>query len=124
MKKKQFLKSLNKVKHEVLLIGDSHARNCAYLLQDNLSTDFKVSSFVKPGARMNEVINTVREELKTLNSDNLIVVWGGANDIRKNNIKEALNSVSKFVSDKELNVVLINSPHRHDNTCESGSDKV
>jgi hypothetical protein len=75
---------------------------------------------VKPGARMNEVINTVREELKTLNSDDLIVVWGGANDLRKNNTKEALNSVSKFVNEnKELNVVLINSPHRYDMLPES-----
>jgi len=115
MKKTQFVKSLNKIKHKVLLIGDSHARNCVHLLQDSLSTDFKVSSFVKPGARMNEVINAVRKELKTLNSDDLVVVWGGANDIRRNNMKEALNSVSKFVNEnKELNVVLINSPHRHD----------
>jgi hypothetical protein len=61
---------------------------------------------------MNEVINTVRKELKTLNSD-LVVVWGGVNDIKKNNIKGALNSVSKFVNEnKELNVVLIKSPHR------------
>jgi len=70
----------------------------AHLLQDNLNSDFKVSSFVKPGARMNEVINTVREEL-TLNSDLLVVVWGGINDIRNNNTKEALNSVSKFVNE-------------------------
>jgi hypothetical protein len=83
MKKKLFVKSLNKVKHKVLLIGDSHARNCAHLLQDSLGTDFKVSSFVKPGAHMNEVTNAVGEELKTLNSDDLVVVWGGANDIRR-----------------------------------------
>jgi hypothetical protein len=52
--KTQFVKSLNKVKHKVLLIGVSQAKNCAHLLQDNLNSDFKVSSFVKPGARMNE----------------------------------------------------------------------
>jgi hypothetical protein len=74
--KTQFVKSLNKVKHKVLLIGDSHARNYAHLLQDNLNSGFKVSSFVKPGARMNDVINAVREELKTLNSDLVVVVWG------------------------------------------------
>jgi 2-hydroxy-3-keto-5-methylthiopentenyl-1-phosphate phosphatase len=107
VKKTQFVKSLNEVKYKILLIGDSHSRIRAHLLQDNLNSDFKVSSFVKPGARLNEVINTVREELKTLNSD-LVVVWGGVNDIRKNNTKEALNSVSKVVNEnKELNVMLI-----------------
>jgi hypothetical protein len=99
VKKTQFVKSLNEAKHKILLIGDSHASNRAHLLHDNLNSDFKVSSFVEPGACMNEVINTVREELKTLNSDLLVVVWGGVNDIRKNNTKEALNSVSKFVNE-------------------------
>jgi hypothetical protein len=64
---------------------------------------------------MNEVINTVREELKTLKIDLLVVVCGGVNYIRKNNMKEALNSVFKFVNGyKELNVVLINSLHSFD----------
>ena len=74
------------------MIGDSHARNCATLLQDNLSIDYNVSSFVKPGAQMNEITKTAREELKSLKSD-LVVVWGGANDISRNNTKEALKSV-------------------------------
>ena len=115
MKKTQFVKSLNfKVQQD-----DSHASNCAHLLQDNLISDFKVSSFVKPGARMNEVINRVREELEILKS-NLVMVWGGVIDIRKNNRKETLNSVSKFVNEnKELNVVLINSPPTFDIVRES-----
>jgi len=45
---------LNKVKHKVLFIGDSHARKCAQLLPDNLNTDFKVTGFVKPSACMSE----------------------------------------------------------------------
>ena len=97
-RKTQIVKSLNKVKHKVLIIGDSHARNCANLLQDNLSIDYKVSSFVKPGAQMNEITKTAREELKTLKSDDLVVVWGGANAISRNNMKEALKSVSEFVN--------------------------
>jgi hypothetical protein len=62
-----------------------------------------------------EITNTAREELQTLKSDDLVVVWGGANDISRNNTKEAVKSISEFVNvNKELNVVLINSPHRHD----------
>lgn len=109
------MKSLNKVKYKVLIIGDSHARKCATILQHNLSIDYKVSSFVKPGAQMNEITKTAREELKSLKSDDLVVVWGGENDISRNNTIEALKSLSEFVNEnKELNVVLINPPHRHD----------
>jgi hypothetical protein len=66
---KQIVKTLNEVKHKVLLICDSHAWNCVHLLQDNLNSDFKFSNFVKSGARMNEVINMAREELNTLNTE-------------------------------------------------------
>jgi hypothetical protein len=38
----QFVKRLNKVENKVLLIGGSHARSCAHLLQDNLNSDFKI----------------------------------------------------------------------------------
>jgi hypothetical protein len=111
---------LNKVKHKVLFIGDRHARKCAQVLQDNLNTDFKVMGFVKPGACMSEVTNSVREELKTLNKNDFVVIWGGSNDIMKNNMKEALNSVSKFVKENNgLNIVLINSPYRFDLIPES-----
>jgi hypothetical protein len=69
---------------------------------------------------MKEVTNSVREELKTLNSDDFVVVWGGANDIRKNNMKEVFKSVSKFVKENnELNIVLINYTHRYDMIPES-----
>ena len=95
----QCVKSLNKVKHKVLLLGDSHTRNCAQLLQDNLGSDFGVSGLVKPGACMNEVTSSAREELKTLMNDGFVVVWGGANDIRKNNMEKALKPVTKFVKD-------------------------
>jgi len=106
--------SSSETTHKVLIIGDSHARNCADLLQGNLSNDFKVTSFVKPGASMSEIVNTARNEIKTLQSDDLIVVWGGANDIRKNNMREAMKSVTKFVdANQDLNIVLINSPCRY-----------
>ena len=69
--------SSSETTHKVLIIGDSHARNCAELLQNNLSTDFKDTSFVKQGASMNEIVNTARNEIKTLQSDDLIDVWEG-----------------------------------------------
>jgi len=84
--------------HKVLLIGDSHARNCANLLQDNLSVDFKVTSFVKPGANMKELMNTARNEIKALYSEDFVVVWGGANDISKNNTREATNSCTLLIT--------------------------
>ena len=114
------VKSANTVKNKVLIIGDSHARNCATKLQDNLSSEFSISGYVKPGANMYEISKTVREELQTFKSDDFIVIWGGANDISKNNAKVALKLLSEFVIEhKGPNIVLINSPHRYDLIPES-----
>jgi 16S rRNA G527 N7-methylase RsmG len=53
------------------------------------------------------------EEIKSLKCDDFVVVWRGANDISRNNIKKALKYVTVFVNNnKEVNIVLVNSPHR------------
>lgn len=107
--------STNKLKNKIFIIGDSHARNCVTRLQDNLSSEYKVSSYIKPGAHMSEITKTAREELKSLKCEDLVIVWGGANDIGKNNTKEALKLLSDFaIEHKDLKVVVLNSPHRHD----------
>src|SRR5215510_451051 len=49
-----------------------------------------------------------------MSSEDFVIVWGGSN-IGRNNTKEALKFMSEFVTNhKELNIILINSPHRHD----------
>ena len=51
------------------MTGDSHVRNCATELQHNLGVNYEVSSFVKPGARMNAIVNTARDEITKLRSE-------------------------------------------------------
>jgi len=107
VRKTQLVKSLKMEKHEVLVIGDSYARKCATLLQDNLGTNYEVSSFIKPGAQMNEITKTAKEEIKFMKLED-VVVWGRANDINRNNMKEALKYVSKLVNEnKGVNIVLL-----------------
>jgi len=79
------------------MIGDSHVRNCATELQHNLGVNYKVSSFVKPGARKNSIVNTARDEIKKFRREDVVVIWGGANDISKNNTKVSIKHVCNFV---------------------------
>jgi hypothetical protein len=112
LRKTQLVKSLKKEKQN---IGDGKARKCATLLQDNLGINYKVSSFIKPGAQMNEITKTAREEIETLKCKDVVILWEGTNDISRNNMNEALRYVSNFVNkNKEVNILLIKSPHRHD----------
>ena len=65
--------------HKILMIGDSHVKNCATELQQNLHAHYEVSNFVKPGARMDTIVNAATEEIKDLRSEDVVVIWGVAN---------------------------------------------
>jgi hypothetical protein len=54
------------MKHKIVIIGNSHARNIAAELQHSLGLRFSVSSFVKPGAGMNVIVDTVKEDIEKL----------------------------------------------------------
>ena len=113
--KTQKARSPNKATKKVILIGDRHTRNCAFSLQDNHNNDYKVTSFVKLGAKISEIVKTTSEELKSLKDGDIVILWGGSNDIGKNNTNEPLNLLMEFVTKhKELNIVIVNSPHRYD----------
>ena len=76
------------MKQKIVIIGDSHAGNSAAELQHSLGSTFSVSSFVKPGADMKVTVNTVKEDIEKLTSEDVIVVWGGSNDNGRNDSKE------------------------------------
>jgi hypothetical protein len=115
----QTVNSSGKEKHKVLIVGDSHAKNCASLLQDNLGPDFAVTGFVKSGASIKQIL-TSAEDLLNSHNDDFVVIWGGAHDISKNYTREVVKSVYNFVeSNKNTNVILISSPHRFDLPLES-----
>ena len=47
------------------------------------------------------LLNTVKKDIEKLKSEDVIVVWGGSNDIGKNNSKEALRHVGNFVKNNQ-----------------------
>jgi hypothetical protein len=60
--------------HKILMIGDSHVRNYATKLQHNIGANYEVSSFVKPGAGMNTIVNTARDKIKNLRGKDVMVI--------------------------------------------------
>jgi quinolinate synthase len=107
---------LNKnIKHTVVLIGDSHIRNCADMTKDNLNKMYNVIGFVKPGADINILSSSVESMFSSLTHDDVIVFSGGKKDIGKNNSKEGLRNILNFVkTNTNTNIVLLTVPHRYD----------
>ena len=64
VERRPVIQSVNKIKHvnqKIVIIGDSHARNSAAELQHSLGSNFAVPSFVKPGAGLKVMVDTVKE---------------------------------------------------------------
>jgi lysophospholipase L1-like esterase len=107
---------LNKnTKHTILLIGDSHIRDCADKTKDNLNKMFSVLGLIKPGADINILSSSIELMVKSLTHNDVIVLSGGTKDIGKNNSKEAIRNVLNFVkTNSHTNIVLLTVPHRYD----------
>jgi hypothetical protein len=102
-------------KHKVLIIGDSHARGCAAEVSSNLNEHFDVSGLVMPGSNLESITNMAKKEITTLTKNDLIVVWGGTNDISKNESSKGLTNISNFVQSRgHTNIIIMSAPHRHD----------
>jgi hypothetical protein len=111
----QGMESVKRNKHKVLIIGDSHTRKCAVELRHNLDHRYEVSGFIKPGATTQEIVKTTEDEISALKSNDVLILWVGANDISRNNTKEAQKCILKFMEvHKKTKIILLSSPLRHD----------
>jgi hypothetical protein len=69
----------------------------------------------KPGANARNILETADKELASLSNNDTLILWVGANDISKNKAIEARRSLIKVCEEhKDVNVILIQTPHRHD----------
>jgi hypothetical protein len=102
-------------KHKILIIGDSHARGCAANLKSSLNETFEVMGTVMPGSRLEHIMNSARSDISHLSRKDFVVVWGGANDISKNESNSGLKYLRKFaLRNKHTNIIAVAPPHRYD----------
>jgi hypothetical protein len=102
-------------KHRIIVIGDSHARGCAAEIQSNLDEDFEVQGFMNPGTGLNTTITSAKRDIQQLSKQDVVVIWGGSKDVRKNETKQGINWIQSFVeTNKHTSIILMEVPHRYD----------
>jgi len=108
-------KKSQKDKPKIVVIGDSFARGIAGELVHNLGSTFEVIGHVKPGSGIKMITDSANQDVSTLTKKDVVVVWGAANDIAKNEAKNALTHITNFVElRKHTNVLLVWVPTRFD----------
>jgi hypothetical protein len=61
---------MDKVKHKIRIIGDSHARGLANELKDKLTCEFQSQGMVKPGSTLDKLDS----DLKDLSMSDVCIV--------------------------------------------------
>lgn len=101
--------------HKIVVIGDSHTRGWAMRLKNNIHSNFEVTGVVKQGSNTDVLVNSVKSYISDLGENGVIVFCGGANDVSKNNAKQALRNIKNFtMNNNHTNIILVSIPHRYD----------
>jgi len=112
--------SLTGKKHKVKIVGDSHLKGIAIKIGQYLNTKFEVCSWVKPGAKTEELVNTLEKDCKCLdknNKDDLVIINGGvktdelANTLENRGTKteELVNTLEKVHKCLDKNDVVVSN---------------
>jgi hypothetical protein len=97
--------------HKIVIIGDSHARGCASNVKHNLKDNFKTSGNVKLGANIAALTSPVVDDLKLLTKKDIIVFWGGTNDVSKNSSQDGLkHAVNLAERNSHTNIIVMRIP--------------
>jgi hypothetical protein len=99
--KSQKLNGMNKQQQfrnkerKIILRGDSHIKEYAPELRSRLGNKFEVMGMVMPGARLH-IMDLLSQETNLLTRKDTVIVWGGSNDIVKNEAVSELRSLEKI----------------------------
>jgi hypothetical protein len=117
-------KSGNEKVHKVLILGDSHVRGCAAEVKQKLKSEYEVIGFTNPGSAMKDIKAMAKSKMAQLTKKDVVVLWGGSNDVAQNNSIVGLRHILDLViNSSHTNVILMNVPHRHDLMKESCVNK-
>jgi hypothetical protein len=90
---------------------------------EGLNNDFEVLGFVNPGSGMKYIKDMSRMKLQQLTKKDVVVLWGGSNDIARNNSTVGMRHLLEFVKNaNHINIILLSALHKYDllsNSCVS-----
>lgn len=95
-------------------MGDSHVRGCAANIKHILGNTVIATGYVNPGSNLQQLTKIVKNEIINLTKKDTLVIWGGANDIAKNEAGNGLLHLFKLVDLCTNTNIIVDAPKRHD----------
>lgn len=107
-------------KNKIIVFSDSQARNLSwYLYLLNISDEYNVTVYTKPGAKLKSIINDGKHLIQNLTRHDYLIVLAGTNDMHQGEpgqmtTIQGLNSLLSI--NTETNVIINSIPLRYDTT--------
>lgn len=90
-------------KKQIIILADQQGCYIRESLANIVGSDYNVTTILKPGARLQQITQTHREELRNLDKNDYIILLGGTNDI---NPREFQTQFRNFLSTyKNTNII-------------------
>jgi len=68
-----------------------------------------------PGSGLANITALAHEEILNLTSDDAVVIWGGSNDVNRNETSLGLKHLKNLTNHRSnTNILALAAPHRHD----------
>jgi hypothetical protein len=114
--------------NKIQILGDSHARGLANELKYKLTCDYEIQAVTKPGSTLVNLVNNTSSDLKTLIKSDVCIVWGGPNEVGRNEGNIGIRALKHFISShKHTDLFVLSVPQRHDhvpNSCVNNEAEV
>lgn len=103
-------------RRRILVIGDSHARGCSAILNEQVGADYSVEGVVKPNARLCDVVKDVGKLAADFTKEDHVVVIGGTNDLGQQRPHQytIIKGLQALVDLRKTNVTVTSIPQRYD----------
>jgi hypothetical protein len=89
-----------KIKIKNVIVGDSHSEGCAAEVTHNIGKTFEVTGYVRPEMGLEVSISIARKNSDGLRKEDMVVVWGRANNSAKNESR-VLYTFKNFVKQRK-----------------------
>lgn len=105
-------------KSEILILGDDHARNLQNSLNKNVGSiteNYKITSILKPGAPMKNLIENMDILAKNFTFRDYIILIGGSNDLLSYKFPSFKLLLTKLKACAHTNIIILSVPFSKNN---------
>lgn len=95
-------------KNKVIILADHQGWKIRELLQKLIGSSYIVTSFWKPGARMEELLKSLNENVQKLTMNDYVIIIGGTNDCNPHEFKFSIENWCRTMSN--TNIIITEIP--------------